>query len=245
METFNAKAARAAAEIYMKLNKKAESSRRAELPEGFTVTCHAGAMFTPPNSVYSVKTAVGWGAKVVEFDVSFRPDGSPVIIHAATPGNSDGVPLESALEAVAESPDCKINLDLKSTANLAAVDELVKLNGLCERVFYTGVSREWVEAVRNSSEIPYYLNYEITAEDASDKESARLAAESAKSLGAIGINSNFRGASSLFVEAAHESGLLVSLWTVNSPKDMIRVLKMKPDNITTKRPNILMKMIEG
>lgn len=245
METLNAKAARAAAEIYMRFSKNYPLIHRRSLPEGFTVTCHAGAMFTPPNSIYSVKTGVGWGAKVVEFDVSFRPDGSPVIIHAAKPGNSGGVPLESALEAVAESPDCRINLDLKSTANLAAVDELVKLHGLCDRVFYTGVSTEWVETVRNSSEIPYYLNYEITAEDASNKESARRAAENAKSFGAIGINSNFRGASRLFVETAHESGLLVSLWTVNSPKDMIKVLEMKPDNITTKRPNILMKMIEG
>lgn len=243
MKTFNAKAARAAAEIYAQFV-KAQPVQRSSLPEDFTVTCHAGAMLTPPNSIYSVKTAVGMGAQVVELDVSFRPDGLPVIIHAAKPAAGCGVPLEDALKAVAESSECRINLDLKSTANLAAIDKLVKLYGLSERVFYTGVSSEWVDDVRKSSEIPYYLNYKITAEDAADKNSALKAAETAKNFGAIGINSNYRSASELFVETVRKSGILVSLWTVDKPKDMRNVLNMKPDNITTRLPNILMKMIE-
>lgn len=229
--------------LYFKFNQK-KLGFKGDLPEDFTVTYHAGAMHTKPNTISSVKAAVNDNAGVVEFDVSFRPDGTPVIIHNSEPGNSQGIFLENALEVVAEHPTCKINLDIKSTKNLGAVDELVKLYGLTERVFYTGVFEDWVDAVRNNSEITYYLNHKITPEEASDREAAQSVADKAKRLGAIGINSHFENASLLFSDVMHENGLLVSLWTVNDPKDMPRVLEACPDNVTTKRP-VLLKCISG
>lgn len=224
--------------LYFKLNKD-KLSVNADLPDGFTVTYHAGAMHTRPNTVRSVQAALDANAQIVEFDVSFRPDGTPVIIHNSEPNNSQGVFLENALETVAAHPSCKINLDIKSTENLGAVDELVKLYGLWDRVFYTGVFEDWVETVKSNSEIPYYLNHKITSEEASDAVLAQSASELAKQLGAIGINSHFEHASRLFAETAHQNGLLVSLWTVNNPKDMPEVISCCPDNITTKRPQLL------
>ena len=53
------------------------------LPSDFTITCHAGALGTKANTVDSVRTAVKWGAQIVEFDVTFRPSGLPVIMTAA------------------------------------------------------------------------------------------------------------------------------------------------------------------
>ncbi len=221
---------------------KAKAANISNLPEGFTVTCHAGAMMTPANSLYSVRAAVEWGAQVIEFDVSFRPDGTPVIIHSDAPGENEGVYLENALE-IARKSNAFINLDIKSTANLGAVDELVKLKGMSERVFYTGVFEDWVETVRENSVIPYYLNHKITEEESKDKSAAQAVADKAKFLGAIGINSNHNGASKLFVDTMHENGLLVSLWTVNKIPDMINVLKLRPDNITTKKPNTFKNLI--
>ena len=224
-----------AAKTYINSNKFEQT----ETPKGFTITCHAGAMLTKANSLSSVRTAVEWGADIVEFDVSFRPDGTPVIIHNSNPSDTQGEFLENALEIVAESPSCRINLDIKSTANLAAVDELVKLKGLESRVFYTGVFEDWVDTVKHNSSIPYYLNHKITAEEATDKSAAQAAADKATALGTIGINSNYKTASKLFVDTAHENGLLVSLWTLNKPKEMVKILKLMPDNITTKKPNML------
>lgn len=215
-----------------------------ELPDDFTVTCHAGALFTSPNTLRSVRAAVEWGAQIVEFDVSFRPDGTPVIIHNSSPAANEGVLLADALSIVAKSPSCKINLDIKSTANLAAVDELVKQNGLLDRVFYTGVFEDWVETVRKNSIIPYYLNYNISKEEAQSKEAVQAVADKTKSLGAMGINSNHENASDLFVETAHDNGLFVSLWTANKIEDMCRVVKLKPDNITTKHPAVLNSIIQ-
>ena len=210
-----------------------------ELPEDFTVTCHAGALFTSPNTLHSIRAALEWGAQIVEFDVSFRPDGTPVIIHASKPAENEGVLLSDALSVVAKSGCCKINLDIKSTANLPNVDKLVKQNNLFDRVFYTGVFEDWVETVQKNSDIPYYLNYNISEEEAANKEALQAVAEKAKSLGAIGINSNHEYANALFVEIVRENGLLVSLWTANKVKDMCRVLSIKPNNITTKNPAIL------
>ncbi|MBQ2841908.1 MAG: glycerophosphodiester phosphodiesterase [Clostridia bacterium] len=227
--------------LYFKLNRK-KFPKNFKLPEDFTVTYHAGAMHTKPNTLNSIQAALNKDAQIVEFDVSFRPDGTPVIIHNSEPNSNQGVLLESALTVVAKHPSCKINLDIKSTKNLAEVDLLVKKHGLWKRVFYTGVFEDWVEAVKNNSEVPYYLNHKITPEEASDKSLAQSIANLTKKLGAIGINSHFENASKLFSEVMHENGLFVSLWTVNKPKKMSEVLACSPDNITTKRPALLRKI---
>lgn len=234
-----------ASNIYSLLHKnKFGTVNRRELPENFTITCHAGAMLTPANSLYSVKAAAERGADIIEFDVSFRPDGTPVIIHDEKPADNQGVLLEKALEIVSQTRKCQINLDLKSLANIAAVDKLVTAAALNDRVFYTGVFEDWVETVKNNSSIPYYLNYKISEKDATDIKSAQAVADKVEALGAIGINSNFKGASKLLVDTIHKNDLLVSLWTVNEIKDMAKALKLCPDNITTKKPNTLKNLID-
>ncbi len=223
---------------------KSKLTHTAILPEGFTITCHAGALGTKANTLESIRAAVDWGADVVEFDVSFRPDGTAVIIHNSSPSANQGVLLDDALKIVAGVDKCRINLDIKSTANLPEVDRLVKKHGLFERVFYTGVFEDWVDAVKKSSAIPYYLNHKITEEEAADKKAALEIIKKTNELGAIGINSHYKHATKDFNKTVHENGLLVSLWTVNKIGDMPGVIETQPDNITTKKPNIL-KLIKG
>lgn len=213
------------------------------LPEDFTVTFHAGALKTKPNTIESINAALDYGAKVVEFDVSFRPDGTAVIIHKGAPKANEGVLLDEALAAVAKDKECKINLDIKSTANLPEVDKLVKKHGLFERVFYTGVFEDWVETVKNTSAIPYYLNHKLTKEESYDENLLQELADKIISLGAIGLNSSFQNASAISTRVMHKNGLLVSLWTANKAEDMARVVACLPDNITTKKPHILLNMI--
>lgn len=213
------------------------------LPDDFSVTFHAGAMKTKPNSIESIKAALDYGAKVVEFDVSFRPDGTAVIIHNGKPEDDEGVLLEDALAVVATDKECKINLDIKSTANLPEVDKLVKKFGLSERVFYTGVFEDWVETVKNTSAIPYYLNHNLTKTESYDENLLQELADKIISLGAIGLNSNFSNASAVSTRTMQKNGLLVSLWTANKAADMARVIACRPDNITTKNPHILLEML--
>ncbi len=227
--------------LYFDLN-KTKLTHSTILPEGFTITCHAGSFRTKPNSLESLQTAVDWGANIVEFDVSFRPDGTAVIIHDSAPTMKQGILLDDALKIVADVDNCRINLDIKSTANLPEVDRLVNKHGLFERVFYTGVFEDWVDKVKNSSSIPYYLNHKITSQEATDTKSAFEIIEKTKKLGAIGINSHYEHATKQFSDIAHKNGLFVSLWTVNKINDMVKVIKTQPDNITTKKPEILKRI---
>lgn len=216
------------------------------LPSDFTITCHAGALGTKANTVDSVRTAVKWGAQIVEFDVTFRPSGLPVIIHSGSPSESEGELLSEALAAVAESDTCRINLDIKSTSNLPEVDRLVAEGGADGQVILTPASaRNGLRRSRKNSAIPYYLNHRITLKEALSKKAAEQLAARAKSLGAIGINSHFSTATHGYVKTIHRCGLLVSLWTVDSPSQMRRVLKLAPDNITTRQPEALKRLVDS
>lgn len=214
------------------------------LPENFTVTFHAGALGTKPNTLESIQKALEYGAKVVEFDVTFRPNGTAVILHAAHAKENEGVLLDDALALVAADKECRINLDIKSTANLAEVDKLVNKHGLFERVFYTGVFADWVETVRSTSAIPYFLNHNLSSEEIKSKEMLQKVAEKIISLGAIGLNSNLKNANAPATEVMHKNGLLVSLWTANKPSDMAKVIACLPDNLTTKKPHITLDMLK-
>ncbi len=223
--------------------RKSESFIRS-LPDGFTLTFHAGALKTEPNTVESIEAALAYGAEIVEFDVSFRPDGTPVIIHNASPKENEGVLLDDALRTVASDSKCRINLDIKSIANLPQVDALVKKHNLFDRVFYTGVFAEWVETVKSTSDIPYYLNRNVSAEESESEELLQKLADEIIGFGAIGLNSNFRNASATVTRIMHQNGLLVSLWTINNSRNAAKVISYLPDNITTKKPHILENMIK-
>lgn len=241
MNSFNYEAIRIYDSLYFKINAGKLASDY-DLPNNFSVTFHAGAMHTKPNTIRSIMAAINANAQIIEIDVSFRPDGTPVIIHNPLPNGNQGVLLEKALEAIAETKACKLNLDIKSTNNLGVIDKLAESFGLRERVFYTGVFEDWVETVKSSSEIPYFLNHDITERESADSSAAQAVADYAKQLGAIGINSNYRYAEKLFADVMHQNNLLLSLWTINEPSDMTKVLKISPDNITTKRPLLLRKI---
>jgi glycerophosphoryl diester phosphodiesterase len=48
-----------------------------------------------------------------------------------------------------------------------------------------------------------------------------------------------------FVRAAHELGIRVDVWTINSEPQMRRLLGFGVDGIITDRPNVLARVISG
>lgn len=199
-----------------------------------TVTFHAGALKTPDNSIESVRVAIENKAQVVEVDVSFRPDGTPVMIHKDKPAENEGVLLEEALKIIGKEKNILINLDLKSTANLPAVDSLIKKYNLASRAFYTGVFESWVETVDKNSAIPYYLNYTPST---AEKKTPKLLIEKIKACGAIGLNSNYHNVTAHLIEELQKNGIPVSVWTLNNLHSIKKFKKIKPANMTTKYPN--------
>ncbi len=215
-----------------------------DLPEKFTVTAHTGSMGTKDNSLESISAGVKSGANVVEFDVNFTEDGTPVLAHDAPKG--DEVTFEQALAVVSQYETVGINIDLKATTNLALVERLVFQYGVEDRAFFTGVKDEYLEAVKKDSpKMKYYLNVDIDKKQAENEEYINSVVQKVKDSGAIGINSNYKNFNWLLVDACREQGLLVSLWTVDKELDMYKVLEMAPDNITTRNPDELIAILKN
>ena len=214
------------------------------LPEDFTITFHSGALNQEKNSLESIKHSIDYGADVVEVDVSFRPDLVPVIIHKNNPKKNEGELFEEAVKIVSADPKCRMNLDLKNFANLPEIDKIIKKYNMISRVFYTGVSEEWVEIVKKNSIIPFYLNFKVNKLSYYKKKNAIAFAKKVKKLGAIGFNVRYINASKNLCLAIRNEGLLLSIYVVNDIKTIKRVLLLYPDNITTNKIDFFEKLVD-
>lgn len=212
--------------------------------EGFTVTAHTGSMRTPNNSVKSISAAIKAGADIAEMDVTFRKDGTPVIIHSAKPGDGEGVLFTEALKEAKKSATLRLNLDLKAFWNTAAVQKALTDAALLERAFYTGVSAERVKEVKSGSPlVPYYINASIKEDERENADALHALAEKILEFGGIGLNIQYKQVGKTTVDIMHENGLLVSVWTVRRKVDIKRLLKLGVDNITTKNPKKLRALL--
>lgn len=213
-----------------------------KLLDNFTITAHTGCMGTKENSLDSMKKGAENGAQIVEFDLYFTKDGEPVLSHDAPKGNE--IPLSEAFAYLATLDGVRANVDVKTVDGIDKVYALAKEYNVEDRIFYTGVKDEYVEAVRNNSpEIEYYLNVSVSQSKNRDREYLQGLVEKVKNAGAIGINFNYKSASKELVEVFHENGLLVSIWTVDDEYNMYKILSFGPDNITTRHPDKLSKNI--
>ena len=164
------------------------------------------------------------------------------VIHVPEAG---AVHLKEAFKFLSEHKNIKANVDVKDTSNLGAVLRYAEEYGVTDRIFFTGIFAKDVSAVeRLCPNIPFYLNYSVNSRGNSDIAYISHIVETVQNCGAIGININYKSASKQLARAFKDEGLLVSLWTVNSKCGFCKALKLRPDNITTKRPDILCKMLE-
>ncbi len=216
---------------------------KTNLPENFTYTSHTGCVKTPDNSLAAIEEGVKYGADIVEFDLNFLPDGTPVLSHDKPKGNE--VTLDEAFKKISEYENIKVNVDVKTTKNLKAVYPLAQKHGLEDRIFYTGINIDFVEAVKKDSpEVPYYLNVNVEKPRKQTPEYLQSLVKTVKDSGAIGINFNKDHATKKLVETFHENDLEVSIWTVNKKRKMYKILALAPDNITTRRPDKLNEILD-
>lgn len=219
------------------------SVKRVRLPEGFTVTAHTGCEKTKDNSLEAITLGFGYGADIVEFDLNYDVDGVPVLSHDL-PKNRDCVTLDEAFALVSGYNGLKVNVDVKSAENLAAVIQCAEKHGIKDRIFFTGIEKEKVASVRRDAPgIIYFLNTSIDGSKRNDVAYVNGLIEEIKSLGACGINMHHKNCSPVLVEEFHKNGLLVSVWTVNKKSDMKRMLNLGVDNITTRKIKDLKDML--
>lgn len=213
------------------------------LPNGFTYTAHTGCVDTKDNSLAAIESGAKYGADIVEFDLNFLPDGTPVLSHDKPKGKE--VTLEEAFKKVSEYKNLKANVDVKNVQNIKAVYPLAKKYGLEKRIFYTGVTTDFLEAVKTDSpEISYYLNVSVDKPRKQTPEYLENLVKTVKDSGAVGINFNKDHATKKLVDTFHENDLEVSIWTVNKKRKMYKILFLAPDNITTRRPDKLKEILD-
>ena len=204
----------------------------------YTITAHTGCEGTVDNTVPAIQAAFDSGADVFEIDIYFDNDGVPVLSHDAPVGNE--VKLDEAFAMMEKKDGILCNLDIKVTDNLKAIVASAKKHNVLDRVFYTGIHDGFVENARyNTPEIPYYLNVGLIPAEEQNEEYILSIVNKIKECGAIGINSQFRNVTPELIDTLHQNNLLVSVWTVNEEADMLNIMKLKPDNITTQRPVLL------
>ena len=221
----------------MKMNKYTK------LPKDFTFTAHTGCMGTVQNSLESIKAGAESGAPVVEFDLRFANDGEPVLSHDEPVGGE--VTLDKAFEYVSQFDNIKVNVDIKTCDALGKVYPLAEKYGIEKRIFYTGVHEGFVESVKKDSpEVPYYLNFKVKWWRKNNEKYILSVVDKVKQAGAVGINFKYTGASEKLVKIFHEKGLLVSIWTVDDVKNMHKILSFAPDNITTRHPDELSRIVK-
>ena len=209
------------------------------LSGGVTVTAHSGCMSLPDNSLEAMAAGIEAGAGIVEFDLNYTADGTPVLSHDKPADGSSCVTLAEAFAFLAQHKGVQANVDVKSTERLELVPPLAAQAGVMEQIFFTGVREQDVAAVREKCPgFPYYLNTSVHRGD-----DLKALVKKTAALGAVGLNINWKSASPKLIRAFHQKGMPVSVWTVNRAARAIEMALLGADNITSRRPDLVCRLI--
>jgi hypothetical protein len=218
---------------------EAEAIRAAYLlPDYFTVTAHAGCNGTEDNTLESLNEAIESGADIVEVDV-LDGNGTILLAHDFEEGREYPTFEEALLFIRSHSDTVKVNVDLKRNHIAYEVDEIIRSAGMADRCFLTGVNIDDAPLVASSVSVPYYINVRPTPVQRFSEEYWLQTAAQVNMLGGTGVNLPFTLISKKGVEICRSQSLLVSLFTPSSQAEIDFSLLLLPDNITTRRPGLI------
>jgi glycerophosphoryl diester phosphodiesterase len=234
-------------------------------PAGPQVVAHRGywkAEGAAQNSIASLQAAGRIGAYGSEFDVNLTADGALIVNHDftfkgmtiyETPladlrrntlqlKNGEIVPtLDEYLEASLAYPELKLVFELKSKGDpdyeavaIPASIEAIQRYGVAERVEFISFSLSACEAFarlmpKNRVE---YLGGELSPAEVN-----------AKGINGIDYHYSVFDKHPEWVAEAHSLGMIVNVWTVDKKEDMIRMLDLGVDHITTNEPELAQRLI--
>ncbi len=216
----------------------------------------------PENSLAAfIATQKLGGVYGAEIDIYITTDGVPMVHHDGVIGgkrienmtyaeasalklsNGESLPtLESILVQAKEDPSLKVIIEIKDhnvvEREQAAVDkamEMVAEHGLKNQVEYIAFDFELCKRIvkNDPAAIVGYLS--------ADREPAAVHAEGIKSIDYSFSSLKSRPA---WVEAAHELGMIVNVWTVNTDADLVSAIVLGADYITTDYPDRLKEISE-
>ena len=200
------------------------------------ITAHGGALGTGRNTYrYFEEMALHPEIAAIEVDIR-RLGGRLWLGHVIVPlSKSKRIPLEYVFE-FCKSYGKRVNCDVKARGMVRDVVAAAKTLDAVSNVYFTGaVCAEEVkyldgaEAYLNSSFYPFALN-EQNAEKIRDYVLSFKADE------LKGLNVNYRSADARVRRAIRESGLGLSVYTVDDEASLKEIVAEGNDNVTTNKP---------
>ncbi len=214
---------------------------------------HRGARaYEPENTLRSFKKALELGVDAVELDVRKTKDDCVVVIHDAdvkrttngkglvsdltlkelkslsTEKNEQIPTLEEALDFIGKK--AKVFVELKEAGLEKQVVALIRQKGLEKNVVVVSFLEDALRKVREmDAALETGLIY------AKHKNPVKAAVE----LKAQWLLAFYRFTHTANVQKAHENGLKVIVWTVNTPEEATEMAKKGVDGIASDKPDIL------
>ena len=220
---------------------------------GVAVVGHRGAAgVAPENTLAGVRRAAAMGVDAVECDVRLSRDGRAVLMHDPTVDRTtDGTgtveamdfaelrALDAGGEPVPELGEllgtlggsCGLLCELKVDAAAGAAVDAVVARGRLEGVVFISFSPGALAGVRRAD--PRARLGLLLPPPAHDPGPAA-------ELGCELVGLHHRSASPDAAAAARRRGLRVNVWTPNTPAEMRAAIALRPDSITTDRPDLLL-----
>jgi glycerophosphoryl diester phosphodiesterase len=213
---------------------------------------HRGARaLEPENTLRSFERAVELGVDAVELDVRKTKDGEVVVVHddnVDRTTNGSGLVSELSLEEIkgftteggetiptlVEALDflkgkVKVLIELKEVGYEKQILDLVKERGMVDDVIIISFSEEALAKVRELDKRVVtgliYVRY-------------KKPVEAALGLRAEYMLPLYRFTHSADVKKAHEAGLKVIVWTINTTQEATTYKQKNVDGIATDNPNI-------
>jgi glycerophosphoryl diester phosphodiesterase len=214
---------------------------------------HRGARaYAPENTLTRFKKAIELGVNAIELDVRRTKDGKIVVIHDADvkrTTNGEGLVADltlaeikgfsaeqcekiPTLDEALDFLDKKVSviIELKEAGYEDAVLSAVKARGMEKQVVISSFLEEAIGRVRElDADIQTGLIY------AKHKNPLKAALE----LKANYLVALYRFVHTANVEKAHQNGLKVIVWTINTPEEVAQYAKKGVDGIASDKPDIL------
>lgn len=215
---------------------------------------HRGAAaLAPENTLESLRTAVGLGVDLVEFDVLDGSGGTLVLAHDRRVLRADALSLEEALAFFRdEAPSVGVHLDLKCRGQEAPIVEALRRSGLVERTVVSSFLHRTLRAVGSlEPRLRLGLTY---PEDrlglrrlrplargglaAMRRALPRRIGRMLSHAGATAAMLHFSVVSEAVVDRCHARGAAVLTWTVDDADLAGRLAALGVDGVITNDPRI-------
>jgi glycerophosphoryl diester phosphodiesterase len=229
-----------------------------------------GAIEHLENSMPAFEACVALGYRYLETDVRATADGVLVAFHDPSlerttdrSGRIEQLPWSEVAEAriggreplvrledlLGAWPDVRFNLDIKAAGVLAPLVRLVRRMKVADRLCLASFSDARVAAARR-----LFGPTVCTSLGPRGVAALRLSSYSPRAAGLVRMNAGCAqvplqlGGRALvderFVTAAHDRGLQVHVWTVDTEDEVTRLLDLGVDGIMTDRPAMLREVLE-